>query len=58
MKVVVVFFNDARTDFAVFGPFGNDRDAKAEIARLKKTYASSAVKEAVLVNIIEPGALK
>jgi len=58
MKAIIVFFNEARTDFAVFGPFKDGAKAKAEIKRLKTTYVERAIREITLINMIEPGAVR
>jgi hypothetical protein len=57
MKAIIVFFNEARTDFIIVGPF-KDGEAGAEIKRLKTTYVSGAIREINLINMIEPGAVR
>jgi hypothetical protein len=58
MKVITIFFNEARTDYLVVGPLKTDAECDAEIRRLKALYADKTITSIDWVSLHAPGAVR
>ena len=54
MNVVIVFFNQERTDYFVIGPYRTIENAERAIQLLKRIYVGAHAIEAVSMDIKPP----